>query len=279
MSPSLDAGAIEAAARDRLGLSNPAAPGWEGRVTVLGSTGSTNDDAWRMALAGAPAGSAVFAEEQLAGRGRKSNRWSAPAGRNLTFSVVLRPDLSPQHWPRMAHGVALAVARAIDPWLAPLRAAVKWPNDVFAGGRKLAGILVETSLSRVNPFLVAGVGLNVNSTPEDFAQDGLDQPVASILSLNGGRIVDRNPLAGEILAELWRQSVRCGPDFASVIEELRGRSWLLGREVDVWQGNASFRGLAVDLGANGELLVQVRQADGREAVREVVNADLVRPVP
>lgn len=274
MSAALDPGRIEAVLRVGLrGLG--CAPGaWPGRIEVRARTGSTNDDACRWGQEGAPDGSAVFAEEQSLGRGRRDRRWSAPAGENLTFSVVVRTGLGLERWSRLAHAAALAVARGVDPWLEPLRAGVKWPNDVFVDGRKLAGILVEAYPQRNDPFLVVGIGLNVNSRPEDFAGPGLDQEVASVCSLRGGRKVDRNELAGALLAELWWQVRRCEADFEGVRRELRSRSWLLGKRVGVWMGEGKLEGEAVDLGENGELCV--RGADGE--VREVVSADQVRAV-
>lgn len=275
MSPALDAGRIETALRSRLRRNDAAE--WAGRISVLASTGSTNDDARRWAQEGAPHGSAVFAEEQQAGRGRKNGRWCAPPGKNLTFSAVLRPDLSTELWPRMAHAAALAVSRAIDSWLAPVRAEVKWPNDLMVAGRKLGGILVEASLARSNPFLVVGIGLNVNSEPGEFAPEGLECRVASIWELNGGREAGRNEIAGAVLAELLEQSQRCGAEFAAVLEELRDRSWLLGKQVCIWERGSLFRGEAIGFGGNGELQVRVSgDAGGGGEVREVVTADLVR---
>ena len=275
MSHGLDADRIATALLSR--LRRPDAAEWTGRISVLASTGSTNDDARRWAQEGVPHGSAVFAEEQQDGRGRKNGRWCAPAGKNLTFSAVLRPDLSTEFWPRMAHAAALAVSRAIDSWLAPVRVEVKWPNDLMVAGRKLGGILVEASLARSNPFLVVGIGLNVNSAPGEFATEGLECRVASVWDRNGGREADRNEMAGAILAELLEQSQRCGAEFASVLDELRERSWLLGKQVCVWERGSLFRGEAIGFGGNGELQLRVSgEAGGGGEVREVVTADLVR---
>lgn len=249
---------------------------WSGAVTVLATTESTNDDAVRLARNGAPDGFAVFAEEQRAGRGRRERRWSAPAGRNLTFSVVVRTSLTPDQWPRLAHAAALAVARAIDPWLEPLRAEIKWPNDIYVDNRKLGGILVEAHPRRTAPFLVVGIGLNINSTPEEFAAAGLDREVASIASLNGRRETDRNEVAGAVLAELWRQVRRSELAFDAVLEELRTRSWLQGKQVRVWMGTQISQGEVLGLGPNGELLIR---EDEHGSIREILSADLIRAIP
>lgn len=276
MNGALDPGRIETALRVGLRARGGLAGDWTGKVLVRARTESTNDDAFREGLGGASDGTAVFAEEQQAGRGRGKGRWSAPARRNLTFSVVVRPALSPDRWPRMAHAAALAVARAVDPWLAPLRTEIKWPNDIYADGRKLAGILVEAYPRKVSPFLVVGIGLNVNSAPEEFQADGLEWAVASLASLNGGREVGRSEVAGAVLAELWGQVKRCETEFCDILSELRGRSWVLGKRVRIWMGEEDCQGDAVDLGPNGELLVR---EEGTGRMREIVTADLVRVIP
>ncbi len=122
----------------------------------LRRTDSTNSRARELAAAGAPHGTLVTAGEQTAGRGRQGRSWSAPTGRALLASLVVRdpPRLLP-----LAAGVA--VAQIVDPG-----AALKWPNDVLVDGRKVAGILVEGRPQE--RWAVAGIGLNVALREEDF---------------------------------------------------------------------------------------------------------------
>jgi BirA family transcriptional regulator, biotin operon repressor / biotin---[acetyl-CoA-carboxylase] ligase len=275
MNAGLDPQRIEVALRVGLRGFGSRPGDWAGTIAVRANTESTNDDAFRQGREGAADGTAVFAEEQRAGRGRRERRWTAPPRRNLTFSVVIRTSLGTQRWPCLAHGAALAVARGIDPWLEPLHAEIKWPNDIYADGRKLGGILLEAYPQMTAPFLVVGIGLNVNSTAEEIAAEGVGQEVTSIVSLNGGREVDRNDVAGAVLAELWRQIRRCEVAFDNVRSELRGRSWLLGKRLRVSSGNLTYQGEALDLGENGELLIRDEIAG---EIREIVSADLVRTI-
>jgi BirA family transcriptional regulator, biotin operon repressor / biotin---[acetyl-CoA-carboxylase] ligase len=275
MSAGLDAAKIKAALWTRLVNYPLGRDEWPGLVSVRPVTESTNDDAFHLGQDGAPHGTAVFAEEQRAGRGRRGSRWSAPPGRNLTFSVVLRPALTPERWSRVAQATALAVARAVEPWLLPWRVAIKWPNDICVDARKLAGILVEAHPRRSGSFLVVGIGLNVNSTPEEFAAAGLEREVTSMASLSDRRELDRNGIAGALLAELGWQVKRSVDGFGEMRNELRERSWLLGKRVCVWRGKELLQGEAVDLGANGELLVR---ADESGQIEEILSADLVRLV-
>ncbi|MBM4042537.1 MAG: biotin--[acetyl-CoA-carboxylase] ligase, partial [Planctomycetes bacterium] len=153
----LDAGAI----RERLGGR------WAGaEVRVLTSVTSTSDVAWAWAGAGCPEGTAVFAEEQVRGRGRFGRTWHSPRGRSILVSVVLRPpgeDVSPAHLTALG---AVAAAEAIEAE-APLQAEIRWPNDVMLGGRKVAGVLVECRGGRVTPSVI-GIGINANTRREEF---------------------------------------------------------------------------------------------------------------
>ena len=119
-------------------------------------TDSTNARARELASGGAPHGTVVTADEQSAGRGRQGRTWTAPAGRALLCSVVIRdpPRLLP-----LAAGVAVAEVAGAD-------AQIKWPNDVLLGGRKVAGILVEARLQE--RWAVVGIGLNVAVREADF---------------------------------------------------------------------------------------------------------------
>ena len=123
----------------------------------LRRTDSTNERARALAAAGAPHGTLVTAAEQTAGRGRQGRTWTAPPGRALLLSLVLRATAP--RWSRCAAGVA--VAEAVGD-----AARIKWPNDVLVDGRKVAGILVEGRPQE--GWAVLGIGLNVAVAPDDF---------------------------------------------------------------------------------------------------------------
>jgi BirA family transcriptional regulator, biotin operon repressor / biotin---[acetyl-CoA-carboxylase] ligase len=133
-------------------------------LDVVAQTGSTNEDLLAAAQAGAAEGAVLAAEHQTRGRGRQGRTWTTAPGTALTFSVLLRPDGVPpaaRGWLPLLAGVA--VARAVTS-ATGVQVSLKWPNDVLAGGAKLAGILAEQAGSAV----VIGTGINVGAGPDDL---------------------------------------------------------------------------------------------------------------
>jgi BirA family biotin operon repressor/biotin-[acetyl-CoA-carboxylase] ligase len=195
-------------------------------------TDSTNERARALAGRGAPHGTLVTAAEQTAGRGRQGRTWTAPAGRALLCSLVIR---DPVRLLPLAAGVA--VAEVAGP-----AALVKWPNDVLVGGRKVAGILVEGRPQE--GWAVLGIGLNVALRDADFPPEL--RYAAGTLGLEPG---DVEPTLGRLLERLERWLVA---DADAVLEAVRGRDALLGRPVR-WAGGAG-RGAGIDRA--GRLVVE-----------------------
>jgi len=139
----------------------------------LRRTESTNDRARELVEAGAPSGSVVTADEQTAGRGRHGRRWSAPAGAALLYSAILRP-LDERHG-LLPLAVPLAVCEAIES-IAPVECRVKWPNDVWIGERKSAGVLIE---ARPPEWAVIGAGINLAIADDQFPAN-LRWPATSV---------------------------------------------------------------------------------------------------
>jgi len=166
------------------------------------SVGSTNTEAAAWAQEGAADGSVVVTEYQSEGRGRHGRTWDAQKGKNLMFSVVLRPVLEADRLGLITVAASVAVAEAIDAFLTGHEAALKWPNDVLLEGRKTCGMLLESSLSGAQAVtaevVVLGVGLNVNQT--DFPEALAD--TATSLHLTTGRTVPRVPLFARLLRRL-----------------------------------------------------------------------------
>ncbi|MDB6003749.1 MAG: biotin, partial [Prosthecobacter sp.] len=107
-------------------------------ITVLDAVGSTSD--WlKHKAADLPVGTVVFTESQTAGRGRRDNRWIAPSGKDLMFSLLLKPAASMEKWPRITTLAALAICHAIEAEL-PLHPRIKWPNDIYLNDRKVSGL-------------------------------------------------------------------------------------------------------------------------------------------
>ena len=199
-------------------------------------------------------GEAFVADFQSAGRGRLDHRWLAPAGVNLMFSAVLDvTGREPAEVATLPLVVGLATVRALQPLLEKeqARLTLKWPNDVIAGERKLAGILCERSDDKV----VAGVGVNVNQT--SFAPEIVDR--ATSLALLAGKAFDRHAVLDAILAELaafhvrWREA-----GFAAIHPEFAAIDHLAGRIVSVLQTDSDpmpVTGLCGGIQPDGTLLV------------------------
>lgn len=177
------------------------------------SVDSTNTAAMRWADDGAPEGSVVIAEYQTAGRGRHGRSWQADAGRNLTFSVVLRPALPPPRLNLITLAASIALAEAVEAVTAPLTTSIKWPNDVLLEGCKCCGMLLESTLAGpAKATVVLGIGLNVNQS--NFPAVLEDQ--ATSLLLQTGRRTPRAPLLADLLGRLERYYDMLGADEAEI---------------------------------------------------------------
>src|SRR5215468_383160 len=176
-------------------------------VTVRAETGSTNSDLLAAARAGAPEGTVLAAEVQTAGRGRLDRRWTSPPRAALSFSVLLRPDGVPavaRGWIPLLAGVAVAAGLRTQ---AGLDARLKWPNDVLAGGAKIAGILAE----QAGDAIVLGTGINVTTR-----RDELPVPNATSVVL-AGAAPDREQLLVAVLGELETWYRRWAAAVAAVV--------------------------------------------------------------
>ena len=191
-------------------------------------TDSTNARARELAAAGAPHGTLVTAGAQTAGRGRQGRSWSAPAGRALLLSLVIRePD------PLLSLRAGLAVAD-----LAGREAAVKWPNDVLLEGRKVAGVLVEGRPQE--GWAVLGIGVNAAVDVDELPADLRDR--AGTLGLRPDEL---DAALRDLLAALERRLEAPGD---AVLEALRRRDALAGRAVR-WDGGSGTAAGITDAGA------------------------------
>ncbi|WP_419941557.1 biotin--[acetyl-CoA-carboxylase] ligase [Candidatus Palauibacter sp.] len=236
---------------------------WErDAVYPFDSIPSTNDFARGLAAAGAPAGSIVVCREQTAGRGRRGRAWSSPAGAGLYLSMLFRPGADiPSPLLTVVAGVDLA--RELNRRFPGLGAAVKWPNDLMAGDRKLGGILAEvTSGGEGEGLLIVGVGINVEAgrLPADVkGAVALDERVGP------ARLID---VADAAVAGLERR-LPTVPDVldAASLDELDRFDWLRHRWVEHRLSDRKPAvGLAAGIAPDGALLLRPRG----EALRRVV---------
>ncbi len=203
-------------------------------------TGSTNDNALLAARSGAPHGSLFVADEQTAGRGRRGSAWLAAPGESLLFSLLLRPRLELAQTSALTLAIGLALRDAIAPLLTdtPL---IKWPNDLYVGGKKLAGVLVESQLQGERlQAVVVGVGLNVGT--RDFPPEIAAR--ATSLALLGANEVEREPLLQALLSAIalrLDEYERTG--VAGILDELNAADALRGQRVRVDAHEGLGRGL------------------------------------
>ena len=231
---------------------------------------STQERARELARAGTPHGTLVVSGVQTSGRGRLGRRWGSPPG-GLWMSLVLRPELEAALASRVTPSAAVGVAGAI--WELGVEAHIKWPNDLLVepGGRKITGILAESSVESVPvasksvgtlsdkapgkprvDYIVLGVGVNANLDPADLGVT--DREVATLRS-ELGRDVDLLQLLGSLLAHLEVELNRLD-DFGAILDDWRALSHTLGREVRVQRFGKILEGWATDLSPEGALLVE-----------------------
>ena len=252
---------------------NPALIQHDLPATVIGAAvecyaqlGSTNDIARQRARAGHREGLVVLADEQVAGRGRLGRGWAAPPGTSLLLSVLLRPTwLAPADAFLLTMLAGVALCAAVEQ-AAPIRAALKWPNDLLlpapGGLRKAAGVLSELDLDgdRIG-WVVLGMGINVNWAPQGVV-DGRDLGLqATSLSASLGQPVERLALLRALLVQLDGEygALRRGQR-GSLFERWRARLATLGQPVQVRLPAGELHGTAEDVEPSGAL--RVRDAQG-----------------
>jgi len=191
------------------GMLNEISP-WGVEVIVLEKTTSSNDEMLRMGESGAPNGSLLFAENQTAGRGQFRRPWATVPGLGLSFSLLLRLEINDATIPSLSAFAAVSIAETVGK-LGIRECGIKAPNDVLIGGRKVAGVLVETRLGK-SPFAVVGVGLNVNHERSDFPVEL--QGRSESLAMASGIFFDRTQVASLLLKSLWQyeQLMRSTPE-------------------------------------------------------------------
>jgi BirA family biotin operon repressor/biotin-[acetyl-CoA-carboxylase] ligase len=228
-------------------------------------TDSTNTRARELAEAGAPSGTVVTAREQTAGRGRVGRVWTAPEGKALLYSAILRP-LDQRHL-LLPLSVPLAVCAAAEALRPGIECLVKWPNDIWLDGRKLSGILIEARPQ--DSWAVIGIGLNLYIAPDEFPAD-LRQPAVSLFATTlGTRGESRRSLpavaptglpptpstTAKVLSRHLDHWVWAGDE--AILAEWRNRDGLRGREVS-WEDGS---GVAGGIDDRGNLIVVVPGGD------------------
>ena len=242
-------------------------PPWR-EVRVLESIGSTNDYVAALARSGEPEGLVVVAEHQFLGRGRLDRTWTSPPRAGLTFSVLLRPTVPPsvRAWVPM---LLAAVASEALSDRCDLDVVLKWPNDLLVAGRKVGGVLAESTGDAV----VVGFGINVALRPGELPRDD-----ATSLAIETGGVVDRAPVLLVLLRAMGPAYVSWSGDAGEAAERYRRRCDTVGRQVRVTlPGDRSLDGEATGVDTAGRLVVT--SADGTETAVSAGDVVHVRAQP
>jgi BirA family biotin operon repressor/biotin-[acetyl-CoA-carboxylase] ligase len=234
------------------------------RLLIREEAGSTNDEARALAEQGAPDGLVVMAKRQTTGRGRRGSAWFASPDDALAFSILLRPAVPKALWPRYALVAGLAVADTLGAFCH--ETGLKWPNDVWLGQRKAAGILVEGG----EDFVIVGIGVNINtaSFPLELGE------IATSLSLQTGRQHDRAEILGMILRHFRRHADRIDLGFSDLVSEIQGHCILTGQMVRAETHLGRLTGCVEGIGPGGELLLRTETG-----LQRLIQADEIRILP
>lgn len=222
---------------------------------------STNRQAYDRALGGAGEGLVILAERQSRGKGRRGRVWESPPGVNLYASIILRPPVSPAVAPQIMLLAGVAGANALVR-ASGLDSRIKWPNDIYIHGRKVAGILSEIKAEGPKiQFLILGVGVNVNWRKEDIPADLRE--MATSLRAEAGREFSRALVAGEIFEELEREyALFLQEGFSPRLREEWNRlSWINRKWATILTMERKFEGQVQGLDADGALLLMDREGN------------------
>lgn len=218
---------------------------------------STNEEAKRLAEAGAQHGAVIWAEMQTHGKGRQEREWISQPG-NLFCSLLLKPCATPDFLPQLSFVASLALDRALrDVVPAHSRVSLKWPNDVLLDGRKLAGILLETLPDTVTGtrWVIIGVGVNVDHSPQQTMYPATSLKETGVEIISAKIVLSRFLDCFEPLYDEWIDK-----GFAHIAAQWLERAEGFGQQVELDTGDQRIRGRFVGLDPQGQL--QLEQVDG-----------------
>ena len=240
------------------------------KIHYLPEVDSTNLYAHRLAEKGGLEGEIVIAESQTQGKGRMGRSWVSPPNLNLYLSIILRPKLPPLHAPQITLMSAVALAETVQSFV-PFPPEIKWPNDVMVKGKKLAGILTESSCSPDSIlFVVLGIGVNLNF-PRELMPASIRESATSVMML-AQRPVDRSAFALQLIQNLDR----CYGDleergFPSMAERWGNFFHLRGKRVRVEMFDQPVLGKAMGIDGDGALILE----DEKGTRQRIVAGDVI----
>ena len=225
---------------------------WADTIIYLDSVDSTNTYAKTLAQSGAPHGTCVLAGTQTGGRGRMGRQFSSPAGMGVYLSVILRPNCKAEDLMHLTCCTGVAMCNAVEQ-AAGIRPQIKWINDLVVNQQKLGGILTELSVNSTGfvDFAIVGIGINCTQKLPDFPEEL--QTIATSLSIVTGAQIPPVQLASKMLLALSQMDIT---QKASILERYKADCLTLGQQVVILRNDEKRYGKAVDLDADGGLIVE-----------------------
>ncbi len=235
-------------------------------IFCFDSIDSTNTYAKKLLSQDIEEGTLVIAEEQSAGRGRFDRTWHSSSGKNLTFSVIIRPNIIPQRIGILSLYAGLAVTEAVQE-LSHISPTCKWPNDVLLNGKKLCGILSEAVFSDAQiSAVIIGIGLNVNQTefPDTLAS------TATSMVLECNKMFDRFHVLAKVLEKLEHLYAFIQTHhLEDILQRWQSHSIMLGKEVTISQQGQLVKGIAKAIDTDGGLIISVNGTEKKVAAGDV----------
>jgi len=239
---------------------------WMGkRIHHFQTIPSTNTEAYQLALRGAPEGEIVIAESQEKGRGRLGRHWVSPPFLNLYLSVILRPEIPPSQASLITLMAAVAVAEAIERF-SGLHPVIKWPNDILVENRKVAGLLneIHSETDRIH-FVILGIGVNLNMEKELLPKE--IRGLATSLKMETGKSVSRKEFVPCLLGALEKcYTLFLREGGKPVLDAWREKARLKGKPVKVTSFGETLLGRAVDIDAEGRLILETEKGERKRIV-------------
>ncbi len=225
------------------------------RYIYTPTTGSTNDDAHQRIQEGAPHGTLIVTDRQIAGRGRQDRNWESPPNCGIYTSLILRPERPLQDAPLLGMAAAVAAAQAIER-IAQTTPQIKWPNDILLHRHKIAGILTETDLQPDGQYaVIIGFGINVN-TPYAALPTRIIFPASSI-QLELGREISRPRLLAawienmETLYQLWNDGKA-----SEMVANWHKHAYGIGKTISIEQQGNTTTGILQGMAEDGSLILK-----------------------
>ncbi|WP_042162363.1 biotin--[acetyl-CoA-carboxylase] ligase [Paenibacillus gorillae] len=234
---------------------------------------STQNVAQKLAEEGAPEGTLVIAEQQLSGRGRMGRAWTSPKGKGVWMSLIMRPTIPVHFAPQLTLLTAVALCRSLTR-LTSLPIGIKWPNDLLIDGKKISGILLESTAEDARlRYVIAGVGVSVNLAASDYPEEMQDR-VTSLRIASGARLSREAVIAAFMLE--WEQLYTLYQEegFAPIVTLWEALSVSLNKPARLTTPQGIIDGTPVALDESGA--IAVRLEDGKVVL--VFSAEMGEPV-